>query len=65
MRREGGDPWDLANAMPVCPVCHARHHSAHGRIPYSRVSFAAQKFARDLLGRERADLFFKRYYGGE
>ena len=51
--------------MPVCPVCHARHHSAHGRIPYSRVSFAAQKFARDLLGRERADLFFKRYYGGD
>lgn len=76
VRDEGGDPWDQRNAMVLgAPIpwggrcsCHSAHH-LYGvrdtRIPMSNVPQEAQDFARELLGEERADLFFARHYRKE
>jgi hypothetical protein len=66
VRREGGDPWALANAMwigceSVCG-CHARHHSAFQKIPVRRVPWEAIHFAVRLLGADRAVAYFERRY---
>jgi len=64
VRRAGGDPWDLRNAMDVgqhC-TCHADHHTAMRRIPLSRVPEDAIAFTIELLGEDLATLFFERYY---
>lgn len=69
VRREHGDPWDLRNSLdvgvPLLCDCHAKHHrSGPGRvpIPWDFIPFAAIAFAEELLGRERADAYFERYY---
>lgn len=57
--------WDARNAMLLHPQCHGRHTSAMRRIPLSSVPEAALAFAVDVLGEDRACLFFSRYYGHE
>lgn len=66
VEREGGDAWDLRNALTICSVCHASHH-AHGRllIPLLALPDAAYGFAVDLLGAEAAFMYLRRRYGGE
>lgn len=64
VRREGGDPWALANSMLLgrdC-ACHAQHHSGFKRIPFDLVPDEAVDFARRLLGDDRAALYFARFY---
>ena len=66
VRREGGDPWDLRNALDVGTEavcrCHARQHSAFQRIPLSRIPDAALDFIIELLGSERAALWLASHY---
>lgn len=70
VEREGGDVWDPRNRMWVgAPYaqggrchCHANHHNAHRRIPLAFVRDEAIDFAVDLLGYDRAALYFARYY---
>lgn len=66
VRREGGDPWDLDNAMLLgrwCE-CHARHHEGSGRrkLPRRLIPPAAVYFAERLLGPERRDDYFNTHY---
>jgi hypothetical protein len=64
VRREGGDPWDLANALDVgarC-LCHAKHHSGAERISLQLIPEVAMAFAVDLMGEDRAVDYFRRYY---
>lgn len=65
VRREGGDPWAIANSMLLHPDCHMRHHSAFHRIPLPSVPQDAVDFAVRLLGVDRAALYFARFYGPE
>lgn len=51
----GQDPdevmWDVRDALPVCTVCHARHHSGAARIPRPLLVAKAPQafqFAREL-----------------
>lgn len=65
VRREGGDPWDLANALALgyygC-ACHRQHHHATRRLPLAIVPPAAVAFAQALLGEARAADYLARYY---
>ena len=65
VRREGGDPWTLANSMLLHPDCHARHHSGFRRVPVEYVPVEALRFALGLLGEARSAAYFQRYYGCE
>lgn len=65
VRRAGGDPWDLANAMALgyyACACHRDHHSAVRRLPLSRLPDNALAFAVDLLGEAGAADYLRRYY---
>lgn len=64
VRREGGDPWDQANAMLVGTRCrcHENHHGAVERIALARIPQTAIDFAIGLLGADRAALYIARYY---
>jgi 5-methylcytosine-specific restriction endonuclease McrA len=66
VEREGGDVWDSRNAMCLCSggpsSCHESHHSRQRPIPLSAVPDAASEFADELLGRDRADAYWDRYY---
>jgi hypothetical protein len=62
VRREGGDVWSLSNALGVCEHCHMNHHAAFRRIPMRVVPDEALDFAVRLIGRDRALLFFGRFY---
>lgn len=62
VRREGGDPWALANSMLLHENCHAAQHSGFRRIHVENLPLAAVDFARRLLGEDRAALFIDRYY---
>lgn len=64
VRREGGDPWALANSLGLgyrCG-CHRLHHAAIERIPASKLTPASIEFAIELLGAAAADAYFDRYY---
>jgi len=65
VRRAGGDPWDLRNALDVGALCacHQRHHTAARRIPLRLIPAKAHTFATELLGPARAELYWSRYYG--
>ena len=63
VRREHGDPWDPANGMYVCDICHRHHHDAFARIPAGKIPAEANAFAVGLLGFDAAALYFARYYG--
>lgn len=65
VRREGGDPWALANSMLLAPDCHANHHSGFRRVPLPNVPAAAVDFAERLMGVDRAALYFSRFYAPE
>jgi ribosomal protein S14 len=63
VRRAGGDPWDPANRMLLCLICHAAHTAAVWRLRVARIPDAALAFAVDLFGDERrAADYFQRYY---
>jgi hypothetical protein len=67
VRKAGGDPWNLRNALDVGLLCdcHRKHHaSGPGRvpIPLGKIPTAAVEFAADLFGKARARLYFDRYY---
>lgn len=65
VRREGGDPWDIANSMLLHPDCHDEHHSGapHARrIKLANVPLAAVAFAVDLLGEDGAVRYFAARY---
>lgn len=67
IRKQGGDPWDLRWGMWVgafddmC-TCHRRHHNAVARIPFRIVPEHAIEVALELLGFDRAALYFARFY---
>ena len=68
VRREGGDPWDLDNAMLlgrffVCR-CHDDHHAPNGRrkLPLAKVPSAARGFAARLMGEDRALTYLLKHY---
>jgi hypothetical protein len=55
--------WDLRNSMLLAPEpCHSNHTNAHRRIALSAVPLPARAFAIELLGEDRAILFFTRTY---
>lgn len=65
VRRLGGDPWDLANAMLLgrwCR-CHADHHAPNGRKRLSRrlIPVAARAFGRRLMG-DDLETYLDRHY---
>lgn len=66
VRREGGDPWDLANAMLLGRFCrcHGDHHAPNGRTPLAlkTVPWEAVAFASRLLGHDRAADYFTKHY---
>lgn len=65
VRREGGDPWDLRNAIGLgyfACSCHREHHQATRRLPISVLGAEAIEFAIELLGAGRADAELERYY---
>lgn len=66
VRRYGGDPWDLRNAMELGRYCrcHADHHAPNGRgkLPLARVPRAAVEFAVLLVGEDRAVNYLRRHY---
>jgi hypothetical protein len=65
VRREGGNPWDLRNALALgyyACSCHRDHHHAVRRIPIARVPAPAVTFASELLGEPRATDYLRRYY---
>lgn len=69
VKREGGDQWDLRNALVVgvemtCD-CHSRQHTGSQRIPLPLVSNEAVEFAVELLGQFPAALYFASHYQGE
>lgn len=63
VRKEGGDPWDIRNMLPVLHYCHLNHHqgSAWQKIAQSQLLPANLEFARDLLG-DRAQDYLDRHY---
>jgi hypothetical protein len=64
VRREGGNPYDLRNALGLgawCP-CHRQHHSSAAKLPLSSVPPAAIAFAVELLGQDAAEAYMHRYY---
>lgn len=69
VRRAGGDEWALTNSLDVGALgvcdCHARHHSGAARIPVSVLPPQAVDFARRLLGEAAAEVYMRRYYGGD
>jgi hypothetical protein len=71
VEREGGDPWDFANALAVgapgpaggrCS-CHGDHHSAMRKIPVALLPRETVAYAVRLLGEDRAMLYLRRFYG--
>lgn len=40
--------WDLRNMLPVCELCHTRHHRAFRRITRRELTSAAIEFANEL-----------------
>lgn len=62
VRREGGNPWALANSMLLHPDCHAGHHSGFRKIHVDRVPAPALAFALRLLGAGGAEVYFSRRY---
>jgi 5-methylcytosine-specific restriction endonuclease McrA len=65
IRRAGGDVWDPRNAMRVCASCHDAHHNRSRPISGLKVPVEAAEFAIELLGRDRAEAYFERYYDCE
>ncbi|HWF25203.1 MAG TPA: hypothetical protein VG275_07140 [Solirubrobacteraceae bacterium] len=64
VRRVGGDPWDLRNAMGLgyyACRCHRDHHHAVRRLSRSALPAAALEFAAEVLG-EAAEGYLERYY---
>jgi hypothetical protein len=64
VRNQGGDPWDQRNSLDVgahCP-CHELHHSAASRISARLLPERFWAFADELLGRDRAKAYVRRYY---
>lgn len=66
VRLEGGDCWNVDNALWVgvdftCR-CHDLHHNASRRIPLSLVPLRAVAFAEGLYGLERARDYLSREY---
>jgi 5-methylcytosine-specific restriction endonuclease McrA len=61
VRLEGGDEWDVRNAMRLCTDCHDRHHSGARRLAADVLPPAAVAFAHALLG-ERAIDYLRTYY---
>ena len=43
VRLERGDPWDPANGMYVCDICHRHHHDAFARIPRGKIPAEAKR----------------------
>ncbi len=62
LRREGGDPGDARNMIPVHPRCHELHHSRARVFPVSMLPDSAFEYARELLGAGRAFDYIERYY---
>lgn len=68
VRREGGDPWDQANAMllglPFVCSCHSWHHEPSGRrrLPLRKVPTAAIEFGVRLMGEDRAHDYLATHY---
>ncbi len=68
VRREGGDPWDQANAMllgvPFVCSCHEWHHESSRRrvLPLKKVPCAAIEFGVRLMGEDRARSYLARRY---
>lgn len=63
VRKAGGDPWDLRNAMALgmwCR-CHREHHQAAQRISLRRVPDDAIDFAAELFG-AGAGAYLSRFY---
>jgi hypothetical protein len=50
--------------MALCQADHDAHHSRQRPIVLSAVPEAAVEFARELLGSDRAEAMFDRYYDG-
>lgn len=40
--------WAPENGLALCSVCHARHTSAHARVPREALPDAALRFAEGL-----------------
>lgn len=62
VRREHGPVYDPRNRMDLCVRCHAGHHAGGRRIPLARVPDAAQAFACEVLGEDRAHDWMARRY---
>lgn len=63
VRRAGGDPWDMRNALELGMYCrcHSLHHQAAERISLAKIPDDAREFAIELFG-GGADGYLARYY---
>ena len=64
VRREGGDPYALANSMLLGLFCrcHSRHTNAAERLPASAITAQNLAFMVSLLGEDRTAGYIARYY---
>jgi 5-methylcytosine-specific restriction endonuclease McrA len=61
--REGGERFDVRNAMTLCNSCHRRHHLRTEPVHVVLVPDAAIAFAAEIMG-GGAYNYFQRYYDG-
>jgi hypothetical protein len=63
--REGGDKYDVRNALRLChPKCHLdRQHGQQDPVPMSAIPDEAIEFAVELMGIGKTINYFERYYG--
>lgn len=64
LRREGGDPRDERNLVPVAYGCHAAHHARVKPLPLRVLPDSVFEFAVELLGGGPAWSYLSRYYAG-
>jgi hypothetical protein len=65
VKAEHGNEWDMANSMLISNWCHSHHHSGFRRIPLESIPEPALAFGVDLMGEDKAALYFARYYGAD
>jgi hypothetical protein len=64
LRREGGDPGERRNLVPLAYGCHAAHHSRQRPLPLRVLPDGAFEYAAELLGAGRAYERLRRDYSG-
>lgn len=65
IRRYDGDTKDPRALVPVCVICHTRHHQHVLQLELRFLPDAVFEFAAELMGGPAAFEYLGRYYRGE